>query len=43
LAVGARQKEITRVSIPGKPTDVTVNDGSIPESDTENDTFKVPQ
>jgi hypothetical protein len=33
MVVRAHQKEITRVSLPGKPTEVVVNDGSVPVSD----------
>jgi hypothetical protein len=33
MVVRSHQKEITRVSLPGKPTEVVVNDGSVPVSD----------
>ncbi|HWR14012.1 MAG TPA: hypothetical protein VN577_04235 [Terriglobales bacterium] len=41
MLVRARQKEITRISVPGKPTSVTVNDGSVPEADLSNNSFDV--
>ncbi|MGZ4816882.1 MAG: hypothetical protein ACXVZV_15820 [Terriglobales bacterium] len=37
LMVPARQKVTTRLSVPGKPTEVTVNDGTVPEIDPSND------
>jgi len=43
LTVRAKQKEITRISVPGTPIEATVNDGSVPESDTTNNSFKFPQ
>ncbi len=33
MTVQSHQKEITRVSVPGKPKSVVVNDGSVPVSD----------
>jgi hypothetical protein len=36
LLVRAGQKEITRVSVTSKPTEVLVNDGAVPETDASN-------
>jgi hypothetical protein len=41
LLVRAGQKEITRISVAGKPIEATVNDGSVPESDTSNNGFNL--
>lgn len=41
LEVRAKTKATIRVETPGMPQEVVVNDGSVPESDTANNTFKV--
>ena len=41
LEVRAKSKATIRVETPTAPIEVTVNDGSVPESDTTNNTFKV--
>jgi hypothetical protein len=41
LEVRARNKAAIRVEIPAVLQEVVVNDGSVPESDTSNNTFKV--
>jgi aminopeptidase N len=41
LEVRARSKAVTRVEVPALAEQVTVNDGSVPESDTSNNTFKI--
>jgi hypothetical protein len=41
LLVRAGQNEITRISVAGKPIEATVNDGSVPESDTTNNGFSL--
>ncbi|MGA7905958.1 MAG: hypothetical protein WCA16_01030 [Candidatus Sulfotelmatobacter sp.] len=42
LEVRAKDKAVIRVEMAGVPQEVTVNDGSVPESDMTNNTFKVP-
>lgn len=42
VIVRGKAKGVVRISTPKVPTDVTVNDGSVPESDTSNNSFKVP-
>jgi hypothetical protein len=42
LEVHAKSKASVRIASPSIPTDVVVNDGSVPESDMSNNTFKVP-
>lgn len=42
VEVRAKSKTTVRVEMPGLPQDILVNDGSVPESDTTNNTFKVP-
>jgi hypothetical protein len=39
--VPAHQKVTTRVSLPAKPTEVVLNDGSVPESDSSNDRMEL--
>jgi hypothetical protein len=41
--VRAKSKAVVRVATPKLPTDVRVNDGSVPETDTSNNSFKVPK
>lgn len=41
LEVRAKSKATIRIETPGIPEQITVNDGSIPESDTTNNTVKV--
>jgi hypothetical protein len=42
LEVRAKSTATTRVELPGTPIEIVVNDGSVPESDVTNNTFKVP-
>src|SRR5205807_10485845 len=42
LLVPAHSQAITRIPIGQYPTEVVVNDGSVPESNFENNTFKIP-
>ena len=42
LVVKAHEKASARVEVATPPLEVTANDGSIPESDTSNNTFTVP-
>lgn len=41
LEVRGKSKGVIRIEAPSSPQDVTVNDGSVPESDLSNNTFKV--
>ena len=41
LIVKAHDKTVDRIDVPTLPTEVIVNDGSVPESDTTNNTLKV--
>jgi len=41
LEVRAKSKAVTRVEVTGAPQEIIVNDGSVPESDTTNNTFKI--
>jgi len=41
LEVRAKSKTVTRVEVSGAPQEIVVNDGSVPESDTTNNTFKI--
>jgi aminopeptidase N len=41
LMVQAHQKATTRLSVPGKPTEVTVNGGAVPERDASNDRLEL--
>jgi len=42
LLVKAHEKASARVEVATPPLEVTVNDGSVPESDTSNNTYAVP-
>jgi hypothetical protein len=41
LEVHAKNKAVIRVEVPGAPQQIIVNDGSVPESKTTNNTFKI--
>ncbi len=41
VLVKAHDKAVTRVEVPGPPTAAYVNDGSVPESNIENNEFKI--
>jgi hypothetical protein len=41
LEVRAKAKATIRLETPAEPTEVVVNDGSVPESDLTNNVFKV--
>ena len=41
ILVPAHGKEIARIQIAGTPTETIVNDGSVPESDTKNNSMKI--
>ncbi|MGA1986148.1 MAG: hypothetical protein ABSG72_07745 [Candidatus Sulfotelmatobacter sp.] len=41
LEVRAKNKAVIRMEVPGAPQEVVVNDGSVPESDITNNTFKI--
>ncbi len=41
LEVRAKNKGVIRVEVPATPREIVVNDGSVPESDLTNNTFKV--
>jgi hypothetical protein len=41
IEVHAKSTATTRVEVPGVPTEIVVNDGSVPESDVTNNTFKI--
>jgi hypothetical protein len=43
LEVRAKSAATTRVEVPGVPTDLVINDGSVPESDLANNVFKVEE
>jgi hypothetical protein len=42
LEVHAKSKAAVRIETVSAPQEVVVNDGSVPESDTSNNGFKVP-
>jgi len=42
LEIHAKDKATIRLETPAAPDQIVVNDGSVPESGTENNTFKVP-
>ena len=42
LQIGPKQKETTRVAVQGKPQQVIVNDGSVPELKSGGHVFKFP-
>jgi hypothetical protein len=41
LVVQAKNKAVTRVEVPDAPQEIVVNDGSVPERDMTNNTFKI--
>jgi hypothetical protein len=41
LVVQAKNKAVIRVEVPAAPQEIVVNDGSVPESDMTNNTFKI--
>jgi hypothetical protein len=41
LLVRGKNKGVIRVEVPKTPEEVVVNDGSVPESDLTNNTFKI--
>jgi hypothetical protein len=41
LEVRAHSKAVTRIELSGAPREIVVNDGSVPESDTTNNIFKL--
>jgi hypothetical protein len=41
IEVRAKSKATFRIEVPASPQEIRVNDGSVPESDTSNNTFKV--
>jgi hypothetical protein len=41
LVVRGKSSSVTRFAVPKAPEEVVVNDGSVPESDTTNNTFRV--
>ncbi len=41
LEVQAKNKAVIRVEVPGEPQEIVVNDGSVPEKDVKNNTFKI--
>jgi hypothetical protein len=43
IEVRAKSTATTRVEVPGAPTAVVVNDGSVPESDLTNNVFKISE
>jgi hypothetical protein len=43
LEIHAKNKTVTRVELPAQPQEIVVNDGSVPESDVTNNTFKIQQ
>jgi hypothetical protein len=43
LYVPAKQKASIRLELPLPPTEATVNDGSVPETDVSNNTYEIPK
>jgi hypothetical protein len=41
LVIAGKSKASIRIQSPSLPQDVTLNDGSVPESDTSNDVYKI--
>ena len=41
LVVAGKSKASVRIQTPSLPQDVTLNDGSVPESDISNDVYKI--
>jgi hypothetical protein len=37
----SQDKQVLRVETQGRPTEIVINDGSVPESDLANNTYKV--
>jgi aminopeptidase N len=43
IEVRSKSNATTRVEVPGSPTEVVVNDGSVPETDLTNNVFKITE
>ncbi len=43
MFVPAKSKAVDRIEVAAPPTEVVVNDGSVPESDTSNNSLAIPQ
>jgi hypothetical protein len=43
VEVRGKSKAVTRITVPSDPEEVTVNDGSVPETDFTNNMFKLPK
>jgi hypothetical protein len=43
IEVRAKSSASTRVEVPGTATEIVINDGSVPESDLANNTFKISE
>jgi hypothetical protein len=43
IEVMPKSKISTRIDVPSKPEEIVINDGSVPESDLSNNTFKIEQ
>ncbi len=43
LLVKAHDKTVDRIEVPAPPTEVIINDGSVPESDMTNNSFVIPK
>ncbi len=43
LEIRAKSSATTRLEVPGPPTEVLVNDGSVPESDLTNNSFRITE
>jgi hypothetical protein len=41
IEVHAKNKAVIRIEVPAAPQEIVVNDGSVPESDVTNNTFKI--
>ena len=41
LEVRAKDKAVIRIEVPADPLEIVVNDGSVPESNMTNNTFKI--
>ena len=42
LEVLGKEKASARIEVRDRPLEATVNDGSVPESDTNNNSFSIP-
>jgi hypothetical protein len=42
IEVRAKSTATTRVQLPAAPSQIMINDGSVPESDFTNNVFKIP-